>query len=107
MTPAQLVHLLRALLGAAEELAAEAAVRAAERDPGRAARTAADLEIVVEVVGAHPGIALGELRAAAVAAGLSAERATIALDAAAHAGRIVAAAGPGSSRRYFPPGGAP
>lgn len=107
MTVPQLVVLLRALLGAAEELEAEAESRAADRDGSRAAQTEADAATVAEIVAAHPDITAGELRAALVATGISPARAGIAIPAAVHVGRIIAAPGPGSTVRYHLPEGAP
>lgn len=106
LTLTHIAEVLRAAAAKAEELAAaeEAAAetRAAERDAERQERALADAGAVVQAVRNHPGIATGPLRAALVSAGLSAERAALAIDAAILSGAVLASGGPRSRQHSLP-----
>lgn len=106
LTLTHFAAVLRAALEKTEELAAaeEAAseTRAVERENQRRERAESDAAAVVQVVRAHEGIGTGPLRAALVGAGLSAERAGLAIDVAILSGAVLASGGPRSRAHFLP-----
>lgn len=106
LTLTLLAEVLRAAAAKAEELAAAegaaAENREAERGRQRRQRAEADVAAVVYAVRNHPGVALGPLRSALVSAGLSAERAALAVNAAILSGAVLASGGPRSRAHCLP-----